>query len=216
MIHKKLARPLLPVLLATVGLSGTAWAQGQQEQPRQPQQMPEQEQPQQQQQQPQAQQQRAVDALARIHAINQFESQVALMALNAAQADSVVSFAENVAQSHQQLDRQLLKTANQLDLKVAGSSQAQQEMQQLQQPVQQQLQELTQAEGLAFDRAFLDTMVMTHETAIQQLRGMREQLRNRQMQRLIDRSLRDMEKHLREAREIQQRIQPRQPRERRR
>lgn len=191
MSHRKRIQALLTALLVALGLTGSALAQEQGEEA-----------------QPEAQPQQQLEkALATIHAINQLESQVALMAMNHARAERVREYAAKITEDHEELDRRLMKLANQLDVQVAASRQVQVSLQSLQQELSQDLQTLVQAEDVQFDQAFADLMVSSHESAVKKIRQMREQIDSEEAREYMDRALRTFQRHLDEARELQQRTQ---------
>jgi putative membrane protein len=157
-------------------------------------------------------QQQLRSTLGLIHAVNQIEVQIALLAMNQADSDRVRQFASRLAAEHGELDRDLLSLANDLDIEIAGSQEVLVHLQQIQVGLQAEIETLVQAEGQEFDRAFLDIVVSSHETAIADLRQAREQVTERRARQLVDRSLRAFQTHLTEARKLQQQMpSPREP-----
>jgi putative membrane protein len=201
------AAPALAGLAAlALALAGTATAQPQEPPPAQPA-PPEAEPP----AEPDPQQ-HLRSTLGLIHAVNQIEVQIALLAMNQADTDRVRQFASRLAADHGELDRDLLMLANDLDIEVAGSQEVLVHLQQIQVGLQSEIETLVQAEGPAFDRAFLDIVVTSHESAIAELRSAREQVTERQARALVDRSLRVFQAHLTEARRLKQQLPaPREP-----
>lgn len=197
---------LAKTLIATAVIAGTGTVSAQQHQGQDPmmqRQQQQQQQPQQQaQQDPQAQQ-----ALARLHAINQVESELALAGINQAQNEEVREFAGTIAEEHQQNDRQLMEKARELQIELTPSQLAQRTQQQLEQKTQKIRQQLEQAQGMQFDQAFVQAMVQTHRNAITELRGLRQQVRNEQVTQLIDQRLESLQEHLNQAQELQQQMQ---------
>jgi predicted outer membrane protein len=159
MTLKKLIKPLIPVLLATFGLSGVAIAQ---EQPQQQPQQPEQQQPEQQQPQPQQMQRQEGEALARVWAANEAYTDLGILGVNRAENEQVREFASELAERGQQNNLELMSAANDLNIDVAGTEEQRQAEQEIEERTQQQMQRLEQLEGAQFDREYPSTVEQVH------------------------------------------------------
>lgn len=201
---KRLARIAVSTLALTLSLGGLAYAQDREERTR--------ERVQRQmergaKQTPQATEQEAAgqEALVQLHAVNQLETDLALSGINMAQSQKVRDFANMLAKDHQESDRKLMEKARSLGIDVTVSDQADQAQQRLDKQTQQYRERLKQASGEEFDRAFMDAVVQTHRSAIQQLRGLSEGIpQDTEASRFVQQRVEKISDHLSEAQRIQQ------------
>ena len=127
--------------------------------------------------------------LVTIHAINQIQSQLGLMGVNEAINPEVREFAGDLAERHNELDRSMLETANDLDIDVAGSGEVRMAMEQRLQNLDPQLHMLMEAPPQAFDAAFLALVERSHEDAIEAVEAIEEEVEEQQVRAHLDEAL---------------------------
>ncbi len=137
-----------------------------------------------------------------MHAINQIQSQLGLMGINEASDDDVRSFAEELTEQHDELDRELLGTANDLDIEVAGTGAVRIAMEMQLQEYEPQLQTLMQAPGEEFDDAFLDMVNQSQADAIEAVEALRDEVEEDEVEALLEQSLERYQAHQQRAQEL--------------
>jgi putative membrane protein len=200
MSQQRFSKSMIPIAFATLGLAGTASAHHVEQAPQQKQQ--------------QAQQQQhkiEKQGLAQLHAVNQGATDLGLIGINRAENDDVRDFAGKIVEEHQESDRELMKKAQELNLEIAGTREARQIQQKMEQRHKKDIEGLERVRGAQFDRQYMELVVQTHRQAVDQLRQQRQQVRNEDVQKAMDERLEKVQEHLVRAQELQREVAQERP-----
>lgn len=138
-----------------------------------------------------------------LHAINQIQSQLGLMGVNEATNDDLREFASDLAERHNALDRDMLETANDMEIDVAGSGEVRMAMEMRLQNLDPQLHMLMEAPRPAFDSAFIELVVRSQEDAIETVQGLLEEAEQPQVREQMEQSLEAYQQHLQRAQQLE-------------
>ncbi len=153
----------------------------------------------------------AAQALSKLHAGNQAEVQAGQWMQEHAQNSKVKDFAQKMVKDHTKMDRDVTAFARKHDVDLTASSAGTGETA----TAQQQMQELQGLSGPQADRSYMDMMVQDHQKDVSETRQAEQTARSGhddELAKLLDKSAKKMESHLKDAQKIQHDLGSRQAR----
>ena len=125
------------------------------------------------------------------------EIEVSQLAQQKAANAQVKTFAQQVAQDHQQATQSLRQVAAQQNVQVTPDTEA----------VQDAREELNELTGAEFDRAYIDMMVENHESAVSEVEEKASDAAHPELQQWASRTLPTLREHLDRARQLQETLE---------
>lgn len=142
------------------------------------------------------------EILARLHILNMHVIRLSQRAIYQSNSEGVKKLARKLLEDHLTLDQALMNTAIQHDFYPGRIIANMEDTPMLRQEHRDVMTRLGKLKGAAFDKLFLDTMIRIHEAERMRLETTAHDIREKDVQRYVDRVLPMMQEHAEAARSL--------------